>query len=185
MPAKPEGVYRRLSATGLVLQGHLGPRPADRAHAMQITRRGFRTATEAGRARRGRASTRSRRRVASSQSLDRPHGRPAAGPLPRRARRGRAALGGQDALRLPTLRARLRPPVARRQAGSAISPLRPFLTWQRQLTKGGGVKKGKPFAPNTIRLARAHRSLGRSSWRCDLASWPCHPALPVPRPRVP
>ena len=30
-----------------------------------------------------------------------------------------------------------------------------ILAWQRRLAKGGGVKKGKPLAPNTIRLARA------------------------------
>jgi integrase len=30
-----------------------------------------------------------------------------------------------------------------------------ILEWQRRLAKGGGVKKGKPLAPNTIRLARA------------------------------
>jgi integrase len=30
-----------------------------------------------------------------------------------------------------------------------------ILEWQRRLAKGGGVKNGKPLAPNTIRLARA------------------------------
>jgi integrase len=30
-----------------------------------------------------------------------------------------------------------------------------LLEWQRRLAKGGGVKTGKPLAPNTIRLARA------------------------------
>ena len=28
------------------------------------------------------------------------------------------------------------------------------LAWQRELLKGGGVKTGKPLAPNTVRLAR-------------------------------
>jgi integrase len=30
-----------------------------------------------------------------------------------------------------------------------------ILVWQRQLAKGGGTKKAKPLAPNTVRLARA------------------------------
>lgn len=30
-----------------------------------------------------------------------------------------------------------------------------ILTWQRHLTQGGGRKAGKPLAPNTVRLARA------------------------------
>ncbi len=30
-----------------------------------------------------------------------------------------------------------------------------LLAWQRKLLKAGGVKTGKPLAPNTVRLARA------------------------------
>ena len=40
-----------------------------------------------------------------------------------------------------------------------------ILTWQRKLLAGGGVKDGKPVAPNTVRLA-VHPWPARSSWRC-------------------
>ena len=47
----------------------------------------------------------------------------------------------------------VRPPLGSRKVRD-VTP-EAILAWQRELLKGGGVKTGKPLAPNTVRLARA------------------------------
>src|SRR5260370_25737149 len=58
-----------------------------------------------------------------------------------------------------------------------------ILEWQRSLAKGGGVKKGKGLAPNTIRLARPPLSNAfKTALNHGLAS--INPVAPTPRPRA-
>ncbi len=149
MPAKPEGVYADGSG-GWYFKVTLG-RDALTGRRDQVTRRGFRTASEAARARRqvvARADAGllkpSPGRLSVNDLLD-------------------LYLDGLDADR------RLSPKTRHDYRVYAETYVRRFLgprkvrditpeailAWQRQLAKGGGTKNAKPLAPNTIRLARA------------------------------
>jgi integrase len=57
------------------------------------------------------------------------------------------------------------------------------LAWQRQLMKGGGVKTGKALAPNTVRLARAPLA-GAMQLALATGVIAVNPIVAAPRPRA-
>ena len=149
MPARPEGVYQDARG-GWYFKVSLGRDPLT-GRRCQVTRRGFRTATEAGRARRDIVSRVDAGLVRPSSSvltvnelLDR-------------------YLDGLDADERLSAKTRFD---YRHYSDDYVRPLlgpkkvrdltpEAVVAWQRALTKGGGTKKGKPLAANTIRLARS------------------------------
>jgi integrase len=149
MPTKPLGVYGD-GRGGWYFKVTLGRDPLT-GRRDQITRRGFRTASEAGRAR--------REVVAKAEAG-----------LIRHTPGGLTVddlldlyLDGIDADQQLSAKTRHDYRVyAETYVRRLIGPLKVrdvtpevILTWQRQLTKAGGTKNAKPLAPNTIRLARA------------------------------
>jgi integrase len=148
MPARPEGVYAD-GKGGWYLKATLGRDPLTGKRS-QVTRRGFRTAAEAGRARQELLSgdRRTPRPSAVGMTLDELLD---------------LYLDGLDADERLSVKTRFD---YRKNAEAYVRPLlgdrrvrdiipETLLEWQRRLAKGGGVKTGKPLAPNTIRLARA------------------------------
>jgi hypothetical protein len=148
VPTKPEGVYQ--DRGGWYFKVSLGADPLT-GRREQITRRGFATASAAGRARREVLGRKDSGLVRPSPKLFTVDelldlyldGLDADGSLGANTRfdyRSHA-----DAYVRPWLGAR------------RVRDITPevVLTWQRKLTTGGGTKKGKPLSPNTIRLARA------------------------------
>jgi hypothetical protein len=148
MPARPEGVYAD-GKGGWYLKATLGRDPLTGKRS-QVTRRGFRTAADAGRARQELLSgdRRTPRPSAVGMTLDELLD---------------LYLDGLDADERLSVKTRFD---YRKNAEAYVRPLlgdrrvrdiipETLLEWQRRLAKGGGVKTGKPLAPNTIRLARA------------------------------
>lgn len=148
MPARPEGVYQDARG-GWYFKVSLGRDPLT-GRRSQVTRRGFRTAAEAGRARRevvGRVDSGLVRPSSSvltvNELLD-------------------LYLDGLDADERLSAKTRfdyrhysddyVRPLLGQKK----VRDLTPeaVVAWQRALAKGGGTKKGKPLAANTIRLGR-------------------------------
>jgi integrase len=149
MSARPEGVYPD-GRGGWYFKVTLGRDPLT-GQRSQITRRGFRTAAEAGRARRDAVA-----KVAAGLL------KPSSGSLTVNDLLD-LYLDGLDADQRLAAKTRhdyrvYAATYVRRFLGRVkardVTP-ETILTWQRQLTKGGGTKDGKPLAPNTIRLARA------------------------------
>ena len=149
MPTRPEGVYRD-SGGGWYFKVTVG-RDALTGRREQITRRGFRTASEAGRARR--------------EVLDRKDSG-LVRPAPKLLTVNELldlyldGLDADDSLGAKTrydyrrnADAYVRPWLGARKVRDITPEV--ILTWQRKLTSGGGTKNGKALAPNTIRLARA------------------------------
>lgn len=148
MPARPEGVYPD-GRGSWYFKATTGRDPLT-GRRVQVTKRGFRTAGEAGQAR--------------SELVGRP-----------RHSRGRAAPGltvdelldlyldGIDADCRLSAKTRfdyrknadvyVRPILGDRRAREVNPEV--VLAWQRSLAKTGGAKTGKPLSANTIRLARA------------------------------
>lgn len=145
----------------------------------QLTRRGFRTAAEAGRARRellGKIDSGAVRptppKMTLNDLLD-------------------LYLDGLDADGRLSAKTRfdyrhyadhyVRPPLG----GKKLHDVTPdaILAWQRRLAKEGGTKAGKPLAPNTIRLARAPLS-GALKLGVSLGILAANPTAAVPRPRA-
>jgi len=149
MPAKPEGVYAD-GRGGWYFKVTLGRDPVT-GRRDQITRRGFRTAGEAGRA---------RREVVTKLSAGLL--KPSPGGLTVNELLD-LYLDGIDADQRLSVKTRhdyrvYAETYVRRFIGPVkVRDVTPevILRWQRQLTKGGGTKNAKPLAPNTIRLARA------------------------------
>jgi integrase len=148
MPARPEGVYAD-GKGGWYFKATLGRDPLTGKRS-QITRRGFRTAADAGRARQELLSgdRRTPRPSAAGMTLDELLD---------------LYLDGLDADERLSVKTRFD---YRKNAEAYVRPLlgdrrvrditpETLLEWQRHLAKGGGVKTGKALAPNTIRLARA------------------------------
>lgn len=148
MPARPEGVYAD-GKGGWYFKATLGRDPLTGKRS-QITRRGFHTAADAGRARQELLSgdRRMPRPSAAAMTVD--------GLLD-------LYLDGLDADERLSVKTRFD---YRKNAEAYVRPLlggrrvrditpETLLEWQRRLAKGGGVKAGKPLSPNTIRLARA------------------------------
>jgi integrase len=147
---------------------------------VQVTRRGFRTATEAGRARReivGRVDAGLIRPSSAvltiNELLD-------------------LYLDGLDADERLSAKTRfdyrhytddyVRPLLGPKKVRD-VTP-EAVLAWQRALAKGGGTKQGKPLAANTIRLARSPLS-GAFKLALSMGVVVVNPVAAVPRPRAP
>jgi len=145
----------------------------------QLTRRGFRTAAEAGRARRD-----------LLQKIDSGVVRPTP-----------AGMTVNDLLDLYLdgieADGRLSPKTCfdyRHYASDYVRPLlgpmkirdvtaNSVVAWQRRLAKSGGTKNGRPPAPNTIRLARAPLA-GALKLAVSMGLLGVNPVSVVPRPRA-
>ncbi len=174
MPVRPEGVYPD-GKGGWYFKATVGHDPLTGKRA-QVTKRGFRTATDAGRARK--------------ELLGDERG------APRRAAPGMTVnelldvyLDGLDADGRLSVKTRFD---YRKNADSYVRPLlgprrlrdvtaETILEWQRRLAKGGGVKNGKALAPNTIRLARAPLA-GAFKLAVSTGLMGFNPLASVPRP---
>ncbi|MDQ6784570.1 MAG: Arm DNA-binding domain-containing protein, partial [Actinomycetota bacterium] len=178
MPTKPEGVYQD-SRGGWYLKVTLGRDPLT-GRRDQITKRGFRTATEAGRARRDLLAQRDRGQLKVTPAgttvdelmdlyLD---GLDADGRLSAKTRFDyRHATDDYIRPHLGSKRVR------------DVSP-EAVLAWQRKLTKGGGTKAGKPLSANSVRLARAPLA-GAFKLAVAAGMVAVNPLLGAPRPRGP
>lgn len=149
MPTRPEGVYQD-SRGAWHFKVKVGRDPLT-GRREQITRRGFRTASEAGRSRRDVLAQKDSGRIKPAPKLL------TVGELLDLYLDGINADGSLGAKTRYDYRhnaeAYLRPWLGDRKVRDVTPEV--ILTWQRKLTKGGGTKKGKALAPNTIRLARA------------------------------
>jgi integrase len=148
MPARPEGVYAD-GKGGWYFKATLGRDPLT-GKRTQVTKREYRTAAEAARARK------------ELLGGDRWTPRPSAVGMTVNELLD-LYLDGLDADERLSVKTRFD---YRKNAEAYVRPLlgarrvrditpETILEWQRRLAKGGGVKNGKPLAPNTIRLARA------------------------------
>ena len=159
MPTKPSGVYAD-GRGGWYFKARL---PADlvTGRREQVTKRGFKTAAEAGRARRELLA-----RIETGRSVSTPVGLTVDSLLD-------LYLDGLDADRVLSAKTRydyrhyaddyVRPHLGAHRVRDVTPEV--VLSWQRKLAKEGGTKRakaadgtlsqGKPLAPNTIRLARA------------------------------
>jgi hypothetical protein len=149
VPTKPEGVYQDGHAKWYI-KVTIGRDPLTGRRA-QLTRRGFRTAADAGRARREMLDQVARR-----------HLRPA----PRATTLNDLLdlyLDGLDADGRLAAKTRfdyrvsadryVRPYLGTRRVGDLTGEL--IVAWQRRLAREGGTKTGKALAANSVRLARA------------------------------
>ncbi|MBV8982562.1 MAG: site-specific integrase [Acidimicrobiia bacterium] len=149
VPARPEGVYPD-GRGRWYFKATAGRDPRTRKR-VQVTRRGYRTASDAGKARREFLE-----RVASTGGW--------------RATRGISVddlldlyLDGIDVDRRLSAKTRydyrkyadayVRPYLGHYRVTGVTSDL--VIEWQRRLATSGGAKNAKPLSPNTIRLARA------------------------------
>lgn len=175
MPTKPEGVYCD-GRGGWYFKANLGKDPLTGKRA-QVTKRGFRTAAAAGRARRELLDRADKYMVtAGSSSLT------MNGLLD-------LYLDGLDADARLAAKTRfdyrkntdsyVRPVLGPRKV-SEVTPT-VILAWQRALAKGGGVKAGRALAPNTIRLARAPLA-GAFKLAVTTGIVAVNPMLAAPRP---
>lgn len=186
MPAKPPGVYPD-GRGGWYLKLRLPPDPVS-GRREQITKRGFRTAAEAGRARRELVEKMDRGQLRSAPPgttvsdlldlyLD---GLDADGRLSAKTRFDYRH-SAEDYVRPHLGHLRLR----------EVTP-EVILAWQRNLAAEGGTKRkmdedGKPLppkglSPNTVRLARSPLS-GALKLAVASGMIPVNPASQVPRPR--
>ena len=186
MPARPEGVYQD-GRGGWYFKVSVGRDPLT-GKRDQITKRGFRTAAEAGRERRDVLAKIDRGQLAPSSAsltvnelLD-------------------LYLDGIDADAVLSPKTRydyrhyahdyVRPYLGDRRVRDVTPEV--VLAWQRKLAKEGGTKRkkgrdgkllpGKPLAPNTIRLARSSLS-GAFKLAATTGLIPSNPMLLAPRPK--
>jgi integrase len=149
MPKRPQGVYQDVRG-GWYFKVTLGSDPLT-GKRVQVTKRGYRTAAEAGRERRELLA-----------KVDTGQVRPQSKPLTVNELLD-LYLDGMDADGRLAPKTRfdyrnhadhfVRPALGPRKVRD-VTP-EAILAWQRKLLKAGGVKTGKPLAPNTVRLARA------------------------------
>ncbi len=177
MPAKPQGVYPD-GRGGWYFKVTLGSDPLT-GRRVQVTKRGYRTATEAARERRTLLTKADTGQVRASSKvltvnelLD-------------------LYLDGADA------DARLSPKTRFDYRNYCDSYIRPFfgsrkvrditpevvVAWQRKLMKDGGVKNGRPLAPNTVRRARAPLS-GAMKLAVAMGVIAVNPMASAPPPRA-
>jgi integrase len=177
MPARPQGVYPD-GRGGWYFKVTLGSDPLT-GKRVQITKRGYRTAGEAGRERRALLAKADTGQVRPSSKvltvdelLD-------------------LYLDGLDA------DAGLSPKTRFDYRNYSASYIRPLLgsrkvrditpevvvAWQRKLMKGGGVKNGKPLAPATVRRARAPLS-GAMKLAVAIGVIAVNPMVSAPAPRA-
>ncbi len=149
MPARPQGVYPD-GRGGWYLKATVGHDPLT-GKRTQITKRGYRTVAEAGRARRelqARADSgqvRPSSRVLTVDELLDLY-------LDDLDADGRLSAKTRFDYRTYTA-SYVRPLLGSRKVRD-LTPV-VLISWQRKLLAGGGAKNGKPLAPNTGRLARA------------------------------
>jgi len=174
---KLEGVYRGRGDTWY-FKATIGRDPLT-GRRVQVTKRGFSTATEAAHARRGLLEA-------------------TGGGAPLRLAPGPITVNGLLDLYLDGIDAdgRLAPKTRfdyRRNADAYVRPwlghrrvmeLGPevILAWQRELTKAGAVKSGRPLAANSVRLARASLA-GAVKLAVERALLRVNPLPSVPRPK--
>lgn len=176
MPTRPEGVYQD-SSGGWYFKVTIG-RDALTGRREQVTRRGFRTAREAARARRDLLTQKDTGRIRPSPALlsvnellD-------------------LYLDGIDADGVPGVKTRydyrnqadayVRPWLGERKVRDVTPEM--ILTWQRKLATAGNSRSGKPLAPNTIRLARAPLA-GAFKLAVSIGMVAVSPVALTPRPK--
>ena len=178
MPAKPQGVYAD-GRGAWYFKVTLGSDPLT-GKRVQITKRGYRTAAEAARA---------RREVLTK--VDTGQVRPSSKVLTVNELLD-LYLDGVDA------DARLSPKTRFDYRNYCESYIRPLLgsrkvrditpevviAWQRKLMKGGGIKNGKGLAPNTVKRARAPFS-GAMKLAVDSGVIALNPLVTARPPRAP
>lgn len=177
MPMKPEGVYSD-NRGGWYFKLTIGRDPIT-GRRTQITRRGFRTAGEAAKARR---------------ELLRKADAGLVKPTPARLTVNELldlyldGLDADDALSAKTrfdyrhyVNSYVRPGLGSRRVRDVTPEV--VIAWQRNLAKSGGTKNGKPLSPNTIRLARAPLS-GAFKLAVRTGMIATDPIGPAPRPRA-
>jgi integrase len=176
MPTRPAGVYPD-GRGAWYLKVTLGRDPLT-GHREQITRRGFRTAAEAGKARRELVAQVDRgqlkpapRGMTVNELLDLYlDGLDADGRLSAKTRFDYRHLAGDY----------VRPHLGSRRVRDVTSGV--VLTWQRKLTKEGGTKAGKPLSANSVRLARAPLA-GAFKLAVGAGLVSVNPMIGAPRPR--
>jgi integrase len=149
VPSRPEGVYQD-SRGGWYFKVTVGRDPLT-GRREQVTRRGFATATAAGRARRdvlAKCDSGQLRPAPKLLTVDELldlylDGLDADGSLGAKTRFDYRHYAAKY----------VRPWLGARKVRDVTPEV--ILTWQRKLLKEGGTKNGKALAPNTIRLARA------------------------------
>ncbi len=177
MPAKPEGVYAD-GRGGWYFKVTLGRDPLT-TKRVQITKRGYRTAAEAGRARRETLTKVDTGQVRPSSKL--------------------LTVSDMLDLYLDGLDAdgALSPKTLFDYRNYGVSYIRPILgsrkvrdvtpevivAWQRKLMKDGGVKEGRPLAPDTVRRARAPLS-GAMKLALELGVIAVNPMVTARSPRA-
>jgi integrase len=177
MPAKPEGVYAD-GRGGWYFKLTIGRDPLT-GRRTQITRRGFRTAGEAAKARRDVL-----RKADAGLVKPSPAGLTVNELLD-------LYLDGLDADEALSAKTRfdyrhysdsyLRPGLGGRRVRDITPEV--VIAWQRQLAKSGGTKNGKPLSANTIRLARAPLA-GAFKLAVRNGVIAVDPVRAVPRPRA-
>jgi integrase len=177
MPAKSKGVYQDKSGRWY-FKVDLGNDPLS-GKRTQVTKRGFRTAAEAGRERRELLA-----KVDSGQLSPTPAGLTVNELLD-------LYLGGIEADGVLSRKTcydyrhyaddYVRPHLGKRRVRDVAPEV--VLAWQRKILKEGGVKKGKPLAANTVRLARAPLS-GAFKLAVSTGMIASNPMLRTPRPKA-
>ena len=177
MPAKSKGVYQDKSGRWY-FKVDIGNDPLTGKRS-QLTRRGFRTAAEAARERRELLG-----KVESGQLGPTPSGLTVNDLLD-------LYLDGIDADGVLSRKTcydyrhyaddYVRPHLGHRRVRDVLPE--GILAWQRKVLKEGGVKKGKPLAPNTVRLARAPLS-GAFKLAVSTGMIASNPMVRTPRPKA-
>jgi integrase len=178
MPAKPQGVYED-GRGRWYFKVTLGRDPLT-GKRVQITQRGFRTAAEAGRARRDALAKIDTGQVRPSSNLL------TVNELLDLYLDGIDADGRLSAKTCFDYRhyadKYVRPLLGNRKVRDVTPDV--VLAWQRKVLKAGGVKHGQPLAPNTVRLARSPLS-GAMKMAVSMGLIAISPTVAVPRPRPP
>lgn len=176
MPAKPQGVYED-GRGRWYFKVTLGRDPLTGTR-VQITQRGFRTAAEAGRARRDALAKIDTGQVRPSSNLLNVN------ELLDLYLDGIDADGRLSAKTCFDYRhyadKYVRPLLGNRKVRDVTPDV--VLAWQRKVLKAGGVKHGQALAPNTVRLARSPLS-GAMKLAVSMGLIAVSPTVAVPRPR--
>jgi integrase len=176
MPAKPQGVYED-GRGRWYFKVTLGRDPLT-GKRVQITQRGFRTAAEAGRARRDALAKIDTGQVRPSSNLL------TVNELLDLYLDGIDADGRLSAKTCFDYRhyadKYVRPVLGNRKVRDVTPEV--VLAWQRKVLKAGGVKHGQALAPNTVRLARSPLS-GAMKLAVSMGVIAVSPTVAVPRPR--
>jgi len=178
VPAKPEGVYRD-GRGGWYVKVTVGRDPVT-GRRDQITRRGFRTAAEAAKARRELLG-----------KVDRGELKAAPGSLTVNELLD-LYLDGIDADRQLSAKTcfdyrhyaddYVRPHLGAKRVRGVTPEV--ILLWQRKLMKEGGTKDKKPLSANTVRLARSPLG-GAFKLAVSIGAVAVNPTTAAPRPKAP